>query len=79
MPVPQGNLGLDVRPRHLPARARQFVDVAEVAELHHVVDANPSVALIIVVGRQANLFVHVPLTVTLFVLIVAHVIASLYF
>jgi hypothetical protein len=36
-------------------------------------------ALIIVVGRQANLFVHVPLTVTLFVLIVAHVIASLYF
>ena len=28
-------------------------------------------ALIIVVGRQANLFVHVPLTVTLFVLIVA--------
>jgi hypothetical protein len=36
-------------------------------------------ALIIVVGRQANLFVHVPLTVTLVVLIVAHVIASLYF
>ena len=36
-------------------------------------------ALIIVVGRQANLFVHVPLTVTLFVLIVAHVLASLYF
>jgi hypothetical protein len=36
-------------------------------------------ALIIVVGRQANLFVHVPLTVTLFVLIVAHVLASLYY
>jgi hypothetical protein len=36
-------------------------------------------ALIIVVGRQANLFLHVPLTVTLFVLIAAHVLASLYF
>jgi hypothetical protein len=36
-------------------------------------------ARIIVVGRQANLFMHAPLTATLFVLIVAHVIASLYY
>jgi hypothetical protein len=36
-------------------------------------------ARIIVVGRKANLSLHVPLTVTLFVLIAAHVVASLYY
>jgi hypothetical protein len=32
-----------------------------------------------VVGREVNLFLHGPLTATLFVLIAAHVIASLYY
>jgi len=36
-------------------------------------------AHIIVVGRRANIFLHVPLTATLLVLIAAHVVASLYY
>jgi hypothetical protein len=36
-------------------------------------------ARIIVVGRKVNMFLHAPLTATLFVLIAAHVVASLYY
>jgi len=34
---------------------------------------------IIIVGHKANMFLHVPLTLTLLVLIVVHVVASLYY
>ena len=50
MPVTLGNLALPSRALLTPARAGQFVAVAEIAVLHHVVDADALVAVIVVVG-----------------------------
>ena len=49
VPVPPGNLGLDGRPRLAPGGPGEFVLVAVVAELHHVIDARALVAIVVVV------------------------------
>ena len=46
----RGAFGFGLAPAGRPARAVHFVSVAIVAELHHVIDAHPEVAVVVVIG-----------------------------
>ncbi len=49
MPMAMRNVRLQIASFGLPARAGHFIEITEVAKLHHVVDAHASVAIVVVV------------------------------
>ena len=50
IPVPQRNLRLHIRPLRAPPGSRQLIRVAVVAKLHHIIDPNALVPVVIVIA-----------------------------